>query len=160
MHVTDFQGFLVKVLGKNCVLLEAVFKMQCNTHILQAQKKTRSTAINVNGFEQSPFHENWHVSSGGLVAELQEIGQWLHHNVINVHSNFGLPRLLPKIRNMCCSKRHSAILCPRWHLSDGPVTLRKHVTHKLEWILYKSLLSEAASTVHGIKPTNRNIRLK
>jgi len=58
MHVTDFQGFLVKVLGKNYVLFAAVFKMQCNTHILQAQQKTRSTAINVNGFEQSPFHEN------------------------------------------------------------------------------------------------------
>ena len=38
MHVTEIQGFLVKVLGQNYVLFPAVFKMQCNTHILQAQK--------------------------------------------------------------------------------------------------------------------------
>ena len=68
-----------------------------------SSKKTRSTAINVNGFEQSPFHENWRASSGGSVAEFQGIGEWLHHNVINVHSNFGWSRLLPKIKTMCCS---------------------------------------------------------
>ena len=140
MHVTDFQGFLVKVLGRNYVLFAAVFKMQCNTHILQAQTNLVPLLSMSTALSRVLSMINEHVSSGGLVAEFHGIGQWLHHNVINVHSNFGWPRPLPKIRNMCCSKMQSAILCPRWHLSDGPVTLRKHVTHKLEWNLNPSYL--------------------